>query len=536
MTALGDMTEPPPATGTGGQADHLAAGQADHLAAGQAGGAPPGTWRTRVVTTLRRHWLVSVLLACGLVLRALALAAYHPAILYVDSLKYLYGASPGSEPLAYTWLMKVVFTVGDLGTVAALQHLAGLAMAAIIYVLLLRRGVPVWLAALATAPVLLDAYQVQMEQMIMPDVWFELMIVVGMAVLLWRPAVTWPFAVAAGLVLGASGPFKQLGETLIAPGVVYLLVACGGWRRTLAMSGVFAAGFAVPVLAYCSVNYAQNGHFWLAHQQPITGRLMAAADCATLKLPPTARLLCPTPKEQLMGPDWLEHSGQSPLFSTPLPPGVKRGRLIGELDHAIVHQQPLRVAGSIVLDSLRLFALTRSPSPGVTPISRWRFQTVYPTFPPWVTVNSAGNIIVGVQYRAFTPFHYRVLKPRFGGKAQIVRPLASLLRAYQISVGYTPGPVFALCLLLGLAASVLALVRRAGRGASRDLALAALLATAIAATLLFSPDVYEFSWRYQLPAVITLPLAGALGAMALVRRRRGGVPAGQADAGADAAG
>jgi len=29
--------------------------------------------------------------------------------------------------------------------------------------------------------------------------------------------------------------------------------------------------------------------------------------------------------------------------------------------------------------------------------------------------------------------------------------------------------------------------------------------------LLVSSDAFEFSWRYQLPAVVMLPLAGALG-------------------------
>jgi hypothetical protein len=33
-------------------------------------------------------------------------------------------------------------------------------------------------------------------------------------------------------------------------------------------------------------------------------------------------------------------------------------------------------------------------------------------------------------------------------------------------------------------------------------------------------DLYEFSWRYQLPALITLPIAGALGATAIVQHRR----------------
>jgi hypothetical protein len=38
--------------------------------------------------------------------------------------------------------------------------------------------------------------------------------------------------------------------------------------------------------------------------------------------------------------------------------------------------------------------------------------------------------------------------------------------------------------------------------------------------LLVSSDAFEFSWRYQLPAVVLLPLAGMLGVTALIRGRR----------------
>ena len=338
---------------------------------------------------MRRHWLVSALLAAGLVLRVLAVVAYHPALIYVDTLKYLYGASPGSEPLGYTVLLRLMLLAGDLGTVAVIQHLLGLAMAVTLYAVLLRRGAGRWLAALAVAPVLLDAYQIQMEQTIMPDVWFEAMIVAALAVLLWRPAVSVPFAVAAGLILGSSATIKQLGELLVLPAVVYLLVA--GGRRAITSSAALVAAFVLPILCYCGISYARTGHFWLAHRQPSIGRLAAAADCATLKLPAAARPLCPTPAEQALGPDWLEHSGQSPLFRAAVPPGT-RGRLIAALGSAVRHQQPVRVAAAIARDSLRLFALTRAPTPGVTPISRWQFQTGYPTYPPWISICPAGRL------------------------------------------------------------------------------------------------------------------------------------------------
>jgi hypothetical protein len=466
---------------------------------------------------LCRHWLISLLLAAGLLLRAASALAYRPALVYVDTLKYLYGASPAADPLGYR---AVLLAVGSLSAVALLQHLLGVAMAILIYAVLLRRGAARWLAALAAAPVLLDAYQLQMEQMIMPDVWFEALTVVGLVVLLWRPALTVPFAIAAGLILGTSATVAALGEVLIAPALAYVLAAAAGWRRAIELSVALCAAFALPILGYCSVSYAETGHFWLARGQSDSGRLAGAADCATLKLPADVRPLCPTPSEQAHGPDWLEHSAKSPLQQAPIPRGANRAALIGVLDSAVEHQQPDRVAAAIARDSVRLFALTRDPVESVTPISRWQFQATYPTDPPWVNLGRGNVIVVGVQTQAFTPFSFHRLNPAYGGRAQVDRPVAAFLHSYQLSGGYTPGPLLALFTLMGVAGSAMALLRRDRGFRGRGLALACLLFTATAWVVLLVPDVLEYSWRYQLPALVTLPPAGVLGFGALLSGRR----------------
>jgi hypothetical protein len=199
-------------------------------------------------------------------------------------------------------------------------------MGVTLYVVLLRRGVPRWVAALTAAPVLLDAYELQMEQLIMPDVWFEALIVAGLAVLLWRPVVSAAFAAVAGAILAASATVMQLGVALVLPAVIFVLAAGRGWRRSLTTSAALAAAFLGVVLAYCGFSYVHNGHFWLSHRQPLAGRLAASADCATLNLPANARVICPTPAQQALGPDWLEHSGQSPLAHNSLPKGTKARR------------------------------------------------------------------------------------------------------------------------------------------------------------------------------------------------------------------
>ena len=485
--------------------------------AGGAAAAQP--WQTWAAGLLGQHWLVCVLLAAGLVLRVLAQIAYRPPLIYVDTLKYLYGLYPGSEPLAYHYLLKIILFAGDLGTVALLQHLLGLAMGIALYAVLTRRGTPCWLAAIAAAPVLLDAYQLQMEQMIMPDVWFEAMIVAGLVVLLWRPVPPVRFLVTAGLILGLAATFKQLGELLILPALCYLLAAAGGWRPLLRSGTALVAAFALPVACYCGWSYLQNRHFRLAASQSLTGRLMGAADCAALTLPAAARPLCPTPAQQAIGPDNLQHSVRSPLHQGTMPPATRR-RLIADLDNAVEHQQPGRVLLAIAHDWARIFISARAPSAWATPISRWQFQTHYPTAGNWVKVGTGGVITVGLQ-PSFGPFHFVRLPAAYGGPAHVDRPAAAFLRTYQLGGGYTPGWLLAVFALAGLAGSVLAARRgsaviRRTVPAVRELATGCVAFTATAAAVLLAPIAVEFSWRYELLAVVTLPPAGVLGGAALL--------------------
>ena len=170
---------------------------------------------------------------------------------------------------------------------------------------------------------------------------------------------------------------------------------------------------------------------------------------------------------------------------------------------------------------------------GRGPVPLAQSQTTYPTFPHWVTLGPGNTIVVGVQRVAFTPFHFGKLKPACGRGAKVNRPVASFLRWYQLDGGFSPGPFLLLCTVLGLLGTLLAValrVRQARGGArgpravrARQLALACLLLSPLRPwRCCCSQDIVEFSWRYQLPAVITLPPAGILGVSALLALRRNG--------------
>ena len=506
----------------------------------------------QVPALARRHWLFAVLLTAGLVLRVLTQIAYRPALLYIDSTKYLLNAYPGDDPPGYQLALKPVLALGNIDLIAVIQHLLGLGMAVAIYMLLLRRGVPRWLAALATAPVLLDAYQLQIEQNVMPDVMFEALIVTSVVALLWRVIPSSWLVVVAGLALGTSATARQIGEIFILPAVGFLLIVTPGWRLRFKQAGLLCLAFVLPILAASYRNYAdpQLHSFSLAPYASgsIYGRMAEAANCATLRLPGYERPLCPDARQKLLlGPDGLDHNTKSPIRGTwipslstadyqtlkqlcPKPEPVTVGghvqyrvvasmcgQVTSDFDHRVLRQQPLNVLASIGKDTLKLFAPGRTSSTGDPSITRWQFQTHYPQYPPYIVISHGAFVFGtfnhnGVEEQIGTGADFR------GGNPAVIAPIGSFLRGYQVHGGYTPGPLFAFTVLAGLAGSLAALRRRA-TPAQRATALACLLFFVTGVLALLSSDVFEFNWRYQLPALVTLPAAAALAVTLLLRRR-----------------
>jgi len=467
---------------------------------------------------LRRHWVLALLIAAGLVLRLVTQFAYQPALLFFDSKKYLLGtqfdktAWGSYDPIGYTLLvLKPVLMFGDLGLVALLQHVLGLGIAVVLYVLMLRRGVTRWLAALAVAPVLLDAYQLNAEQTILPDVLFEALVVAGIVLLLWQPRPGLAFVILGGLALGTSAPVRQVGEALILPALIYVLAAGRDWRTRLLHGAVLTFCFALPVVGYMGYSKVILHYgFEMSNMGDayLYGRAAHAADCATLKLPEDEQVLCPTPAQALkLGVDGLVNNHDSPGVVYQVNIRTSKVRQVNSplqrpFAYAVIKQQPVRVVGDIARDSIKIFALTRDTVEGDTPIKRWQFQNTYPTYPPGITVsgsNSATNLFAA----------------EGGGEpARVWRRAGIALRFYQLHGGYTPGPLFLLSLLAGIA-GIFTFGRRRDPG---NLSLACLLVTGSAVAVLLGADLYEFSWRYQLPALVLLPIAGALGATAIARQ------------------
>jgi hypothetical protein len=195
----------------------------------------------------------------------------------------------------------------------------------------------------------------------------------------------------------------------------------------------------------------------------------------------------------------------------------QRTAFISAFNHAVERQQPLRVVKAVLRDSVKLFALTRDTSPGDTPIWRWQFHGYFPVYGQYISIKN-NLLYIKLPHKQPKP-----LARAYGGSPQVDVPIARFLRSYQVNGGYTPGPLLLLCVLAGLAGSALLAFRRRMTPAVRELSVACITFFAAAVAVLGMSDAFEFSWRYQLPGIVTLPTAGAFGIaaiMALARRRR----------------
>src|SRR6201987_2957480 len=150
----------------------------------------------RVREVIRRNKLFTGALAVGAILRLLAVLGYPGALWFAgDSYVYL-GAALRPQPnlsksTGYSFFLRLLLPFHSLTLVTAVQHLMGLAVAVLIYVLLRRNNVSKTWSAIATLPVLLDGYIIEDEHLIMAESLFTFLLMVAVTLLLWRPRSSW---------------------------------------------------------------------------------------------------------------------------------------------------------------------------------------------------------------------------------------------------------------------------------------------------------------------------------------------------------
>ena len=440
--------------------------------------------------------LWAVLLPAAL-LRGLADVVYRPALLFwQDSYQYVAAARllkpPAERPLGYPLLLRLLDLVGPISLVPAVQHLLGLGMGVGIYALLRSRGLGGFGSTLAATPVLLDGYEIDIEQFVLSETLFSvlLLLVLGLPIAWRRIGVR--RALLLGLLVAALVLTRTVAEPLALVVLAYLALRRIGWRSLV----VFSGAVALPVLGYALWFSTLHGTFGL---QLLSGRLMYGktaqfADCSTL--PETQRPLCPTlPEPRRLGQNYWSFTPGSPQHHVPYTPGGDA--TLGAFARTVIARQPGTYAHVVAADLYHYAGPWRVARPRDQRLVAWEFPT-------------------GRTPDFTTSVYARPGWPRGAIKDPIRGPVPGFLRAYQ-SVVTLPGLGLLVCLVL----SAVGATRRrradprplpsATGGSGRGVRLDCLLAAAVGALLVVLPAfTVALDYRLLLPDLVVLPVGAAL--------------------------
>ncbi|WP_051468458.1 hypothetical protein [Actinomadura oligospora] len=451
--------------------------------AGTAG--PPKTRAARSRAFARTHWIFLSLLGAGVLLRGTAMLGYRWVMWFPDSNDYLSGAvnlNPNLvRPSGYSLFLWLVKPLQSLAAVSLLQHLMGLAVAVMVYVLARRARAPRWLAALATVPVLLDGNQVQLEHMLMSDTLFGFLVMAAVTVLLLRATGrrTLVLAAAGGLLLGLATITRSAGLPLLVVAAFVMVVRRTGWRTLVAM----AVAGVIPIVAYSSWFAADRGDFTMTRSTGVFlyGRVAPFADCKKMDVPVEQMALCLSsdPKHRSVRESYI-WGPRAPRYRVEATGFTPEGeRLAFDFAVRAITHQPGDYAQVALTDLGRTFRWDHPAFPDRTTYEHYLFGPKTfnpdPTAEPYVRAYDPG----------YTP-------------TRATGPYASFLGGYQ-KVAYLPGTLVGVITLGGL---VLMVRRRRWD---------ALLPWLIGTTLIVVPSLTaQFDYRYVLPAVPLMCLAFVL--------------------------
>jgi len=468
--------------------------------AGRSADTSRGAALASVTRMLGGHWPFLLVLMLGMALRIVAIVGYSPILmLQRDTYSYLTLSLKmdvsGWRPALYPILIKPFAELGNLHLLVFVQHLAGLAVAVMFYLLMRRFGLSAIVAAFGVIPVLLDGYVINIEHYLLTEAFFNLFVAGALMLIVYprRPSVIG--VGAAGFVIGLSMLLRYVGAVVLVPAFLYVLLRRLGAARAIAL----IVGFAIPIGAY-GLNFAAQtgGSFGVTNSNGfiLYGRVVEFADCEEVPVSEELREYCPT------GPIESEIKGvfTSGLRIKEVREDPQSNSKLLRFSRQMILAKPGAYAGAVVSDFARFFG-PQDPEEQEPNVKRWRFVRTLEEADPHPVVR-AHDGAPGPQSGITTEF-------------TIQENLATFLRSYQ-NVAYMYGPLLALLLIVGLAGGILA---RRSRDDERSLGPTCWLFSLAAVFLLLAPTmlaVYHF--RYVLTAIPLAGVAGALGFTVLKRR------------------
>lgn len=459
--------------------------------------------------------MFSLVFALGLALRVITMLGFPPAIWFGgDSVSYVNSGLhwwPGvSRESGYGVMLGLLQPFQNFAVVTAVQHLMGLATSVMIYALLRHRyRLPAWGATLATLPVLLDVYVIQLEQEILADCAFTFLCVTAVILVLWWPdheRPRWSLPAAAALFAIAS-TFWPVGLPLLIVLLIYMIIRRFGWRALVAT----AVGGAIPLVLYLGwfdVRYHQlafndsDGIF-------LWSRTMSFAQCSVIKPPADLRPLCPTgpPDTRQSAPFYIWESN-SPLLKVGT--GTEkftetRNALAEKFAIKAIEAEPVSYAGVVLRGWLLTFTWNRPDAPSAEMADRYQFtnatQTQNALSGTSPSAVKAGIAALHKVQKLYTDGHT--------ADTREVQPFADIMIDYQ-RVMYLRGTLLGVLMLIGLGGIVRSW-RRDGFSKLRGWGGPGLFPWVAALTMeIIPPLTANFSLRYVVPTIPVICMTAAL--------------------------
>jgi hypothetical protein len=465
--------------------------------------------RSRVLA----HPFFVIAMVLAIVPRVFAMLGYQTAVLFrLDTFDYLWGAvhvSPNPiNPSGYSLFLWLLRPAHSLVLIAGLQHLMGLGVAVMVYVILQRHGVADWLATVATLPVLFDPGQLMLEQLIMSDMLGMFLLMASLTVLLVRRMPSVPRAAIAGALMALSALVRPTVLPLIILIPLFLL-ARRGWRQAAA---ALLAGI-VPLVAYGLWFNAVWGTFGLTNSDGLFlwSRTMTFAQCSVINPPPSLQPLCPSAQPGRLG--------TAPLSKRPTPTYYlwnhdawmwrdSRPAFAPDEGAFTAHNNQLGRDFGIRAIEAQPLGYFSSVWHGVLTALSGHYPLRFPKRQPNLQLRGSDYTYALGAVKAYTGSTQGVgpyLGWRYG--TRMVAPFSYLVGLYQRII-YLPGPVFVAILVVGLAGLLIP---------KRRSSVAVLLWLSAVVLIVVPVAEHEFDPRYLIPAV---PLGCMAAALAFRDRRK----------------
>lgn len=484
--------------------------------ASQAAAAWPRRAWLAVRRLARENKLFSWALAGGALLRLLTMLGY-PGALWFSGDSYVYlGAAlrpipDRSKTTGYSFFLRALLPFHSFVLVTLLQHLMGLSVAVMIYVLARRFGVSKKWAAIATLPQLLDGLIILDEHLIMAEAPFTFCLMLATLLVLWKPRPKWWVALIAGLLVGYGAiayPTEVIMVGLLPLFVLIRGLRTYGWRklRGWLVTAAVTVGCLVPVGGYVAWFHSSTGSWDLSTAEGfyLWGRVSSFANCADISAPANLMKYCPTePFSQRTPPGhfiWFAPQVHADMNSVGGPVSVKGNQLLEQFDIDALKSQPLGYVKAVATGMAMSLKWPMENYPGAGTVYYYEFHLHYVLppktqawIPPLTRADSAYNDWLKYGHQA---------------PGAVVEPFAILIGGYE-RIFNTLGPLFGIIMVMGLG-GVVTITRRPWRLRWRRRRGSMFPWVAAVVMFVFPIAVADFDYRYLLPVIAFASLAAGL--------------------------